>query len=138
LRGGLRGPIFDLPDGTVESVLYDPATGKPFAGIRFVGHSADSDSWVTDSTGRHIRFERGPGYALHANVETTFSGRELGESTGTTVRDFLDTTASRFHPASIAGLVVGAMGVFIFGLYLRRWLVERKALASQPEQDMIA
>ncbi len=37
----------------------------------------------------------------------------------------IDTTASRFHPASIAGLVVGIMGVFIFGLYLRRWVKER-------------
>jgi hypothetical protein len=45
---------------------------------------------------------------------------------------------SRFHPASVAGLVVGAMGCFIFGLYLRSWLRERKALASQPQRDMIA
>jgi hypothetical protein len=45
---------------------------------------------------------------------------------------------SRFHGASIAGIVVGAMGCFIFGLYLRGWLRERKALAGQPEQDMIA
>jgi len=50
----------------------------------------------------------------------------------------LDTTASRFTGASIAGLVVGAMGCFIFGLYMRTWLGERKALARQPEQDMIA
>jgi hypothetical protein len=49
-----------------------------------------------------------------------------------------DTTASRFTGASVAGLVVGAMGCFIFGLYLRRWLIGRKALASQPGQDMIA
>jgi hypothetical protein len=46
--------------------------------------------------------------------------------------------ASRFHGASVAGLVVGAMGIFIFGLYLRSWLRERKALASEPPQDMIA
>ena len=51
---------------------------------------------------------------------------------------YVDTTASRFHGASIAGLVVGAMGCFIFGLYLRRWLRERKALASEPQEDMIA
>ncbi len=50
----------------------------------------------------------------------------------------IDVSASRFHPASVAGLVVGAMGCFIFGLYLRGWLRERKALASQPVQDMIA
>jgi hypothetical protein len=48
------------------------------------------------------------------------------------------TPASRFHGASVAGLIVGAMGCFIFGLYLRRWLIERKALASQPRRDMIA
>jgi len=29
----------------------------------------------------------------------------------------------------VAGLVVGAMGVFIFGLYLRRWLRERDSAA---------
>jgi hypothetical protein len=46
--------------------------------------------------------------------------------------------ASRLTGTSIAGLVVGAMGCFIFGLYLRRWLIDRKALASQPGQDMIA
>ncbi|MHC4253463.1 MAG: hypothetical protein ACYS9X_30465 [Planctomycetota bacterium] len=33
----------------------------------------------------------------------------------------VDTTASRFTGASIAGLVVGAMGCFIFGLHVRRW-----------------
>jgi hypothetical protein len=48
-----------------------------------------------------------------------------------------DTTASRLRPASIAGLVIGAMGCFIFGLYLRTWLGDRKTLARQPEQDMI-
>ena len=41
----------------------------------------------------------------------------------------VDATFSRFHPGSIAGLVVGAMGCFVFGLYLRRWLRERKAAA---------
>jgi hypothetical protein len=44
----------------------------------------------------------------------------------------------RLTGASGAGIVVGAMGCFIFGLYLRGWLRERKALASQPRQDMIA
>ena len=45
---------------------------------------------------------------------------------------------SRPISTSVAGLVVGAMGCFIFGLYLRRWLRERKALASEPPGDMIA
>lgn len=42
---------------------------------------------------------------------------------------FIDGATSRFHPASIAGIVVGAMGCFVFALYLRRWLRERKAAA---------
>jgi hypothetical protein len=33
----------------------------------------------------------------------------------------------RWNGASVAGLVVGAMGCFIFALYLRRWLQERRA-----------
>jgi len=39
----------------------------------------------------------------------------------------IDTTASRFHGASIAGLVVGAMGVFVFTVALRHWLNQRRA-----------
>jgi hypothetical protein len=59
-------------------------------------------------------------------------------SSGGDVESFLFVlpTASRFHPASIAGLLVGAMGCFIFGLYLRSWLRERKALACGLPQDM--
>jgi hypothetical protein len=44
-----------------------------------------------------------------------------------TLLPVIDTSASRFHPASVAGLVVGMMGCFIFGLYLRGWLRERKS-----------
>jgi len=38
---------------------------------------------------------------------------------------------SRFTGASIAGLVVGAMGVFVFSVALRHWLKERKAIVVQ-------
>jgi len=41
----------------------------------------------------------------------------------------VDGTRSRLHGASVGGLAVGAMGCYIFGLYLRRWLRERKAAA---------
>ncbi len=34
----------------------------------------------------------------------------------------VDGRASRFHAASVAGLVVGMMGVLIFWLHLRQWL----------------
>jgi hypothetical protein len=38
-----------------------------------------------------------------------------------------DPTSSRLHGASIAGLVVGAMGVFVFAAALRHWLNRRRA-----------
>ena len=44
----------------------------------------------------------------------------------------LDCYASRFHPASVSGLVVGAMGLFVFTVALRHWLRERKA-ATEPK-----
>ncbi len=37
----------------------------------------------------------------------------------------VDMTSSRFHPASIAGLMVGAMGLCVFGMYLLEWLAAR-------------
>ena len=69
--------------------------------------------------------------ALYEEGETvTFTGRVLVEEDSTDYPDIvaacLDTTASRFHPASIAGLVVAAMGAFVFGLYLRRYMKERR------------
>ena len=41
---------------------------------------------------------------------------------------FINTDRSRFTGASIAGLVVGAMGVFVFAVALRHWLKERRKL----------
>jgi len=41
------------------------------------------------------------------------------------------TTASRFTGASIAGLVVGAMGVFVFTVALRHWLGERRKFEEE-------
>jgi hypothetical protein len=55
-----------------------------------------------------------------------FVGR-IGDYFAGTGRWYVYTTASRFHGASVAGLVVGAMGCFIFSLYLRRWVKERRA-----------
>jgi len=67
------------------------------------------------------------------------SGRVVSYSrTAQTAFVQIDARRSPFHPASVAGLVVGAMGCFVFGLYLRAWRRERKALASEPQQDMIA
>jgi hypothetical protein len=39
----------------------------------------------------------------------------------------VEAAHGRLHPASIAGLVVAAWGVFVFTLYLRTWIQERRA-----------
>ncbi len=46
----------------------------------------------------------------------------------------IDATASRFTWQSITGLVVGAMGVFVFAVYLRHWLKERRAWRKEAEE----
>ncbi len=50
----------------------------------------------------------------------------LGSKEGLVV----DVEAGRLHGASIAGLVVGAMGVFVFTVALRHWLKERRAFGE--------
>jgi len=58
----------------------------------------------------------------HRSGRLLWNGRVVERPSGLAV----DTTASRFHPATIAGLVVGAMGVFVFGAALRHWMHQRK------------
>jgi hypothetical protein len=48
---------------------------------------------------------------------------------GLVIADERTGARGRYHPASLAGLIVGAMGVSIFVLYLRAWLRERKPAA---------
>ncbi len=50
----------------------------------------------------------------------------------------VDTAAGRFTGASVAGLVVGAMGVFIFALHLNRWLAHRPEAPAVPLSQPVA
>ena len=52
-------------------------------------------------------------------------------SSGGHVYVTIDATVGRFHPASIAGLVVCAMGVFVFTVALRHWLGKRRKLRQE-------
>ncbi|MHC4199582.1 MAG: hypothetical protein ACYSU0_06285 [Planctomycetota bacterium] len=45
----------------------------------------------------------------------------------------INTDASRFHGATVAGLVVGAMGVFVFTVALRHWQTERRRFRERDE-----
>ncbi len=67
---------------------------------------------------------------FHLGQTASVRGRaHLGysEQDGEAYLYWLDTYASRLHGASIAGLVVGAMGVFVFTVALRHWLNQRRA-----------
>jgi hypothetical protein len=72
-----------------------------------------------------------------ADIGQVFRGRVCVASFGgpealtTPVTLAVDATASRFHPASIAGLVVGAMGAFVFAVALGHWLGERRRLREE-------
>jgi hypothetical protein len=100
-------------------MLFDALPG--WNGVELTGH-------------RHLEViatgDRGPPVTLNGRYIRPHGSYLFGSS--------LHVDEGRFHPASVAGIVVGAMGVFIFGLYLRRWLRERKALAREPQRDMIA
>jgi hypothetical protein len=43
----------------------------------------------------------------------------------------VDAAASRLTAQSIAGLVVGAMGVFVFAVAFRHWVRQRRAFSEQ-------
>ncbi len=45
---------------------------------------------------------------------------------------YIDITASRFTWQSITGLVVGAIGVFVFAVYLREWVNQRRSDLNRP------
>jgi hypothetical protein len=96
--------------------VYPPQTGmhlvvEPSASLEDMFRTKDSLHIVTM-----------PGVRYQPGVVQEFRGHVIGIPDGWGI----NTTASRFHPSSIAGLVVGAMGVFIFGLYLLRWVKERR------------
>jgi hypothetical protein len=112
-------------DRGIYFYLYEGATGK--------------DEWVFSSDEMlHKLLPQHGGAEIRGRI--VFFGRETGwhEYSGPYVSQVGIDPSSWLHPASASGLVVGAMGCFIFGLYLRRWLGERKALAGEPQRDMIA
>jgi len=94
----------------------------------------------------HVRVPSTWEIGERAYTEATFTGRACASRPGwgvepansrewaSVVSPFVDTTASRLHGASIAGLVVGAMGVFVFTVALRHWLGERRKSYEAAEE----
>ena len=71
---------------------------------------------------------------LESDPPGTTRGRVvIGDSMGSAFL-CIDATASRWTGASVAGLAVGAMGVFVFCVALRNWLRERAALTERSSR----
>ncbi|MHC4503898.1 MAG: hypothetical protein ACYTFI_11385 [Planctomycetota bacterium] len=100
---------FERP-GVWSHVLYDNPEA-PAVGVILLGEGN------VPAVGEDAKCEyRGRLYPAYAEDKDIYLG--------------LDMRRSRLHPASIAGLVVGAMGVFVFGAALRHWLGERRRFAD--------
>jgi hypothetical protein len=116
--------------GTVMTLVRRTPKGAGESGERailWVGDPAP-DCRFPDSPrvrGRAVCVLTDPGEHVRPGVGGTWVGRvvTLSSTHGLTV---VDTTISRFTAESVAGLVVGAMGVFVFALHFRRWLLERR------------
>ena len=103
---------------------------------RVIGHGGSSGpGWISvlmqgprnEGPPVKVLLPEGSSVRWHANAD--FSGRVVLEEVLGHTEWVVDTTASRLHPASISGLAVGAMGLVVFGVYVRSWLRERKAAA---------
>ncbi len=115
---GIRVLLTADYEGNVSTqLLKDGAQGPP-VGFRILGVMVPGGMADAGGAETFMAIRLGP----------TLKGRLLAP-TSWDYSPSLDVSASRFHGASIAGLVVGAMGCFIFGLYLRAWLRETRAAA---------
>ena len=112
--------------------VYTKAKDTPHASVYSLRHVIVKDAPLAP---RFVDVESIPEEMSEAGRKKIVVGRPIYEDAQF---KYLDTTASRWTPQTIASLIVGAMGCFIFGLYLRRWLRERRVLARQSEQDMSA
>jgi hypothetical protein len=97
---------------TVYLEVLEPPEDDPWILVKLPKSAMPQPAWEAIIAGR-IVFENRLG----------FGSDEL----------IVDATRGRFHAASIAGLVVGAMGAFVFTVALKHWLGERRAHAASAE-----
>ncbi len=114
-------------DGAWPDDAYVSFSGKVYGRFR---RKETSIVYIRDGD-EFVNVTMWDAHAPPTGSEATIFGRvkpHLHEHVSTSA---VDTTASRFHGASIAGLVVGAMGVFVFTVGLRHWLGERRTAIAQ-------
>ena len=122
VRGESSGS-WDL-DGSPVVCLSDPSDRRRRVEVLLLG-----------TRKRPVLQDKDEALAVHVvGTETTVTGRVVALDDGSSVALLaLSITASRFTGASIAGLVVGAMGVFVFTVALRHWLGERRKFREAAE-----
>ena len=121
----MRGRV-ESTSSTSATIYDDGSTTRP----------AERIVWVTDETGsvrilvpsvQEAPYREGEDTELRGRL-TADDWWWVADLSEKSMSQFaLDISASRWHPASVAGLVVGSMGAFIFALYLRGWLRGRRA-----------
>jgi len=89
-------------------------------------------TWMRDGERPSPRRHGGHGGRREHSVAVLSAGRVSARRWSDASRRVLRDSVVRF---AAAGLAVGAMGCFIFALYLRRWLVARKAaFTTEPQR----
>lgn len=135
----LRNSHFVWPDRAYIRIGPTDVHGrlKRFAAQNTFFHkepgASTAESWgITDDTPLHLQ---APDEVECLRGRLVFFGftddeRHVLDLSDAETHFLIDTTSHRLTGQSVAGLVVGAMGCFIFGLYLRRWLRKRRGAAT--------
>jgi len=110
--------------GYVEIVGVTRTRPDRFGSVWLRSMQGDEPAIVEMSSAQRRNIK--PGVPVTLKGRVTFQG-------GLSPIYIVDCTASRWNGASVAGLVVGAMGVFIFALHLRRWLRVRRLVAGAED-----
>jgi hypothetical protein len=101
-----------------ELVPRPGTSATNYAFVRETGRQTEAPEAVA------VRVPFGP--YEHRNGEVAFEGRPDWRPTRTGARLVLETRTGPWTGQTVAGLVVGAMGVFVFGTAVRHWLRERR------------
>ncbi|MHC5057729.1 MAG: hypothetical protein ACYTKD_23915 [Planctomycetota bacterium] len=113
-----------------------PSRSKDVVGIIDLGDGTGEAAGVAgEFVGRIYGGGGTPLSPADVDFETTRPGFDRFDRKHYRIRPDLLLNASRFTPASVAGLVVAAMGTAVFALHLRRWLAERRAFRTLPRPD---
>jgi len=109
------------------SGFLNPDSRSPYSPDTWVWASRAGGHGVSANNGHDLR----PGPGGQVTVYGRVSVYAVRWSEGYRAQYVVDNHSSRFTGASIAGLVVGAMGVFVFTVALRHWLGDRRRFREE-------